>query len=130
MVVDIVTPTRMLVDKAHCASLTLPASDGEIVILDGHTELLTGLSTGMLSVVETGKTRHFAVSHGFAEVRDNHVVVLAETCEEAKEIDVERAKRSKEEAEKILTGTMTGEEFKKYSLKLNRAKLRIDLAKT
>ncbi len=46
--------------------------------------------------------QHFAVSGGFVEVQNNHVVVMAETAEMAREIDVERARQAAERAKAAL----------------------------
>ena len=43
-----------------------------------------------------------AVHGGFVEVRDNRVSILSDVAELADQIDVERARRAKEEAEKKL----------------------------
>ena len=122
--VDIVTPSRKLVEGAMASSVKLPAHKGEIGVLPGHTELLTMLSTGILSLSVDGRERKFALSHGFAEVREDRVWVLAETVEESKEIDRERAKKAQKNAESLLHSTLTPEQFKKHQLKLQRALIR------
>ena len=45
---------------------------------------------------------YMAVTGGFAEVSNNKVTILAEAAEKAREIDIDRAKRAKERAEKRL----------------------------
>ena len=69
--VDIVTPTKKLVDGASADSIKLPGAKGELQILDGHTDLLTLLTTGALVFTKDGKERRFSVSYGFAEIRNN-----------------------------------------------------------
>lgn len=126
--VDVVTPTRKLVEGATVANVRLPSSKGELTILPGHTQLLTLLGTGILAFTEDGRERRFAVSYGFAEVSHNRVLVLAETAEEQSEIDTSRAKSAQKRAEEHLVGTMTPEEFKKQQLKLQRALIRQQVA--
>jgi F-type H+-transporting ATPase subunit epsilon len=126
--VDVVTPTRKLVDGAKVSELRLPSVKGELQVLPGHTELLTLLGTGILAFHQGGKERKFSVSLGFAEIRDDRVLVLAETCEEATDIDKNRAVAAKEKAEEELTGTLTPERFRKYEMKLQRAVTRIKIA--
>src|SRR5688500_15535082 len=105
--VDIVTPTRKLVEGAKATSVKLPTVKGQAEILPGHTEMVTLLETGELSVVSDGKERKFAVSYGFAEVRKDKVLVLAETVEEAKEINLERAKTAQQKAQEALNATLS-----------------------
>lgn len=124
---DVVTPSRRVVVGAHVASVKLPASDGEVQILPGHTELITLLGPGILEFAEDGGTRKFAISYGFAEVRKNRVTVLAEAVEESKDIDKGRAKDALKRAEQAMSGALSQEEFRKQELKLQRALVRTSL---
>ena len=123
-----VTPSRRIVVGAHVGNVKLPVSDGQIQILPGHTELVTLLGTGMLEFVEDGQDRRFAVSYGFVEIRKNRVLVLAETCEEAKDIDKNRAKEALKRAEQALGGSLTEAEFQKQEHKRDRALVRSTIA--
>ena len=126
--VDIVTPTRKIVDGAQAVSVKLPAHKGEIEVLPGHAELLTLLGTGVVSIVGDGVERHFAVSYGFAEVRNNRIIVMGETVEEATEIDKARAIAAQKKAEEALASVLTEENFNKYQLKLQRSIVRQRIA--
>lgn len=128
IVVDIVTPTRKIVEGASVSSLVLPGADGELTVLPGHTELLTVLGTGLLAFTQGGTERRFAVSYGFAEVRHDKVLVLAEVAEESKDIDVERAKAAFKRAQESLTGTLSQSQFRKQQLKLQRSIARQQIA--
>jgi F-type H+-transporting ATPase subunit epsilon len=119
--VDIVTPVRKLVEGARATSVRLPAADGQLEILPGHTELLTVLGTGVLVLVSDGVERRFAISYGFAEIRKDRVVILAETSEESKDIDLERARGAQKRAESALVSVLTPEHFRKQELKLQRS---------
>jgi F-type H+-transporting ATPase subunit epsilon len=128
--VDIVTPHKKLVDGAQVSSLKLPSARGQLTILPGHAELLTLLGTGELSFAADGQERKFAVSYGFANVSHDKVTVLAETCEEASEIDRSRAQKAQQKSQERLGGTLTQEDFKKYQLKLQRALVRQSISST
>ena len=71
-----------------------------------------------------GTERKFAISYGFAEIRHDKIIVLAETAEESTDIDKERASRAKKKAEELLTGVLTKEDFVKQERKLQRAIIR------
>ncbi|MBI1862239.1 MAG: ATP synthase F1 subunit epsilon [Deltaproteobacteria bacterium] len=126
--VDVVTPTRRLVDGVKVDALKVPAYRGELTILPGHTELLTLLNTGVMSFTQDGRERKFAVSFGFLDVRGDKAIVLAETCEEASDIDADRAKAAQKKAEEALAAALTDDKFKKYQLKLQRAVIRQHLS--
>jgi F-type H+-transporting ATPase subunit epsilon len=53
------------------------------------------------------KTEHLAVAGGFAEVTGTKVTIVAEAAELGKEIDVERARRARERAERRLAAAKT-----------------------
>ena len=122
--VDIVTPQRKLVEGVKVSSLRLPSVKGELTILPGHAELLTLLDTGVMRFAQDGGERKFVVSYGFAEVRNDRVIVMADTCEEAAEIDRQRAIAAQKKAEEQLSGTLSDEDYRKYQWKLRRSIIR------
>jgi F0F1-type ATP synthase epsilon subunit len=66
--------------------------DGQYGVMGGRTPLVTMLGVGVLSVEPVkGDTLEFFLSGGFATVRENTLVVLANECEVASEIDREEA---------------------------------------
>lgn len=94
----ILTPERQVLET-EVESVTLPGVEGELGVWAGHAPLLAALGPGLLRV---GRDRVFALSGGFAEVKPDAVVVLAETLEEPAAIDVERARRALARAEQRL----------------------------
>jgi F-type H+-transporting ATPase subunit epsilon len=98
---EVVTPHRLVVSQ-EVEEITAPGVEGEFGVLPGHTPFFTTLKVGEV-VYRTGKDeRHMAVTWGFVEVLPERVTVLAEAAELAPEIDVERAKRARDRAEKRL----------------------------
>lgn len=122
--VDLVTPSRKLLEGAQATSVKMPGSRGQLEILQGHADLLTLLNAGVVSVVTDGVEKRFFVSHGFAEVRNDKVLIFGETVEEGSEIDRSRAQTAQKKAEQALTGVLTEGDFKKQQLKLERAIIR------
>jgi F-type H+-transporting ATPase subunit epsilon len=95
---DIVTPDRLVAHDAVTA-VTIPGKNGYLGILPGHAPLLTELAPGALAYTSGGAVHTLAVDWGFAEVLGDRVIVLAQTCEAAEAIDVERAEKAKNRAE-------------------------------
>ena len=122
--VDIVTPTRKLLVGEQVESITIPTSSGEIMVLPGHTELVTILDVGGMYLQKPDGIRKFAVSYGFGVVRDNKVTILAETCEESHEIDRDRAVMAQKTAEEMLLESVEQGLLDKYRLKAKRAAVR------
>lgn len=82
--------------------VVLPASDGEIGVLPGHTPLLTTLRIGVLRYRAGSTVERIVISWGFAEVLPDRVIVLAERGVLPSEIDVAAAEAERLEAEKEL----------------------------
>ena len=67
--------------------------------------VLFAATSGKVELVSLATT--LSVTGGFAEVSNNKVTVLAEAAERAREIDIDRAQRAKERAEKRLAMSKT-----------------------
>ncbi len=97
---ELVTPEKIVL-KDYIIQVTVPTKEGEITILPKHMPLVSTLIPGVLEIVDNdGKKKTIAVSGGFLEVLLNKVIVLADTAERSEEIDLERAEKAKEWAEK------------------------------
>jgi F-type H+-transporting ATPase subunit epsilon len=86
------------------AEVQLPARDGYLGILPGHTPLLTELGIGALSYKQGAETFFIAVIGGLAEVLPDRVIVLADAAERADEIDVAAARADADRVRKLLAG--------------------------
>jgi F-type H+-transporting ATPase subunit epsilon len=82
--------------------LVAPGIEGELGILPHHAPLMTMLQPGELLIKKDGEETYMVVTGGFLEVRPDKVIVLADTCERAEEIDVARAEEAKRRAEERL----------------------------
>ena len=94
----VVTPESKVVET-EAEEVQLPGSEGYLGILPGHTPLITLLKTGVLSYRGGGRSGALAVSAGFAEIANDRVSVLADSAEEAGQIDSARAERERAAAE-------------------------------
>jgi F-type H+-transporting ATPase subunit epsilon len=99
---EIVTPKR-IVFKGEATSFSAPGVNGGFQVLHSHAPLLASVKIGKVKIIETSGTEsHYAISGGFVEVRENNVILLAETAERTDEIDVERVKAARDRAVKRL----------------------------
>lgn len=131
LMLSIVTPVRKLIFDQPVKEVTLPAFKGELNVLPGHSPLMTTLTTGVLKYSDDeGKTNTFAISWGYCEVVGQEVSILAETVEAAEEIDSKRAELALSDAKKRLDDAgLGGSEFDKYLRKIERAEVRLSVAK-
>jgi F-type H+-transporting ATPase subunit epsilon len=118
---EIVTPRRV-VFKGEVTCLSAPGVVGGFQVLYNHAPLLSALKIGEVKIIEANGTEfQYAISGGFVEVRDNHVLLLAETAERTDEIDAERAKASRDRAQKRMAEKKTDIDFERAKLALARA---------
>ena len=101
LTLEIATPTRMVVAET-ADEVVLPGSEGSFGILPGHAPFLTTLGIGQ-GMYRVGREEYYLVIvGGFAEVRNDKVIVLADSADRPNEIDRARAERAKERAERRL----------------------------
>ncbi len=95
---QIITPERVVFAEEDIDSVTLPGSEGEMTILPQHAPLMTELQPGALVFRRSGEETDVALAGGFVEVRDDKVVILADTAERSGEIDAARAEEARQRA--------------------------------
>jgi F-type H+-transporting ATPase subunit epsilon len=75
---ELVSPERVLF-SGDVDAVVLPATEGDMTVLAGHSPVMTTLKTGFLVVTSTpGNGRRVLVRGGFADVNQNGLTVLAE----------------------------------------------------
>lgn len=125
---EVVTPERPVVSEA-VDLVVATSTEGEFGVLPNHAPLLTTLTAGELRYRAGDKQESLAVLGGFAQVADNKVTILADAAEKAREIDLDRAQRARERAEKRLAAARLEEvDFVRAEAALKRALLRLKLA--
>lgn len=121
---DIVTPAGLLMSE-NVAILNLPATLGSMGVMANHAPLMTTLDIGTIKYVQDGAEHFLAVHGGFAEVKDNVVIVLADAAEKAEDIDVARAEASQQRAQERLANRTADLDVLRAELSLRRAIARI-----
>jgi F-type H+-transporting ATPase subunit epsilon len=125
---EIITPEKLLV-REDADLVEAPGTAGEFGVLPGHVAFLSTLNHGEIRFSNEGRTRFVATSGGFAEVRENSVLLLLDTAEFGEEIDLARAHKARERAEAALKGlTFEQEEYTHLAAALLRALTRIATA--
>ena len=128
LTLEVATPTRLVVaDTAD--EVVIPGSEGYFGVLPGHAPLLATLGIGEL-MYRVGRDEHYlAVACGFAEVRNDKVIVLADSAERPEEIDRARAEGSRDRAERRLAGRSESDvDYSRAMAALARALTRLQTA--
>ncbi len=128
--VSVVTPDGKVYD-GDVEMVSVRTIEGELGILPRHIPLVAPLAIGAARLKKGNDVEKIAVSGGFIEVRPDKVTILAEAAELASQIDVERAMRAKERAEKRLQqANKENIDIVRAELALKRAINRINVAKS
>ncbi len=127
IMLEIITPERVVVSE-EVDEVVLPGIEGEFGVLHGHIPFLTALKVGELVYKRGGKATHLAVSWGYVEVTGENVKVLAETAERATDIDLGRARKALEGAQKVLTAGRDDSEYEEAKVRLEKAVIRVQVA--
>jgi F-type H+-transporting ATPase subunit epsilon len=120
---EVVTPSGAVVNE-DVDIVNAPGYGGDFGVLANHAPFLSTIKIGILSY-ETGKKRaNLMVSGGFCEVSNNKITFLVESAEFGEQIDVDRAMKAKERAEKRLSQSGAHDE----SINAARAELALQRA--
>ena len=128
---DIVTQER-LVFSGEVDYVSLPGLEGRMGILPNHSSLLTSIDYGEVMIRKDGEEQYFAVGGGFAEVQPKQVIILADSAEQADEIDLDRAQQARESALKAMKEGVTENSPMRYmeiQRSLQKARIRIDVSR-
>jgi F-type H+-transporting ATPase subunit epsilon len=98
---EVVTPSGTVVSE-EVDIVTAPGVSGEFGVLANHAPFLSTIKTGTLSFKKDRVAKFLMVTGGFTEVSNNKITFLVESAEFGTNIDVDRAMRAKERAEKRL----------------------------
>jgi F-type H+-transporting ATPase subunit epsilon len=125
----VVTRERKILD-AHVDEVILPATEGEIGVLPGHTPLLASLRIGPLTYRTGGRTERLVISWGFAEVLPDRVIVLAERGFLPTEIDRAQVEQDRLAAERELADLSSNDpEFALVEGRLEESIAKINLGR-
>ena len=130
MQLDIVTPSRQVLSR-QVSEVIAPGALGEFGVLYGHTPFLTALKAGRILAKADGEDILVAIGGGFAEIANNKIIVLAESAELAKEIDLAEAKAAVDDLERRINATAKDDQnYPKLYRELDAARARLSVAQS
>lgn len=102
--VRVQTPERVLIDDTPVDEVVVTGAEGDLGIEADHSPMAGQLGIGSVRLLSGGSTTATAsVAGGFFEVRNDQVLVVSPAAELPDEIDVDRAKKARQRAEKRLS---------------------------
>jgi F-type H+-transporting ATPase subunit epsilon len=127
---EILTQERQLYND-EVDIVVLPGLEGRMGILPNHSPLLTVLGFGEVVVRSGGEEEFFAIGGGFAEIQPDRIIILADSAEQAEEIDLERAEEARQRAVQSMAEGVPEDPMRYAQIEaaLKRAQIRIDVAR-
>jgi len=133
MELEVLSPARELVSRDDVVYVLINTVNGGIGILANHAPLLAALKEGPLKIQKASGAITIAyLEGGFAEVKDNKIVILTPRAELAENIDVAYYKNLQQEARNRLENpdALTDIEHTEKILRRAQARLKtVELAK-
>ncbi len=127
LTLEIVTPERAVV-SVRVDEVQIPGADGAFGVLPGHTPLLAALQVGELWYRQGQEISYVSVSFGFAEIKPDHVTILAEIAESAEDIDVTRAEAAVKRARNRLDTSVLDMELERARIAMLKSMVRLRVA--
>jgi F-type H+-transporting ATPase subunit epsilon len=129
---EVVTPTGAKINE-DVDIVNAPGFGGDFGVLANHAPFLSTIRIGTLTYENGNKRESLMISGGFCEVSNNKITFLVESAEVGSDIDVDRAMKAKERAEKRLNqSAQHSEEInrRRAEIALQRAIARLKVAKS
>ena len=122
---EIYTPFGKYFDR-NVDELIVQSDDYVLGILPNHAPLIAKVKTSKMYIIQNGERKCYAIGEGLINVSKDGVVLLLESIEGKKDIDINRAREAKRRAEERLE-MRVNIDLERAQRALNRAKTRIDV---
>jgi F-type H+-transporting ATPase subunit epsilon len=110
---ELVSPERLLLSRPVDMAV-IPAAEGEMGVLPGHSPMIVTLRGGVITVTENGQvTDRLFVAGGFAEVTPERCTVLADEATPVAQLSKAEAEQRVRDAEAAYAGMASAEPEKR-----------------
>lgn len=124
LTVSIYSPEKMLLEES-AVSVGLPGKKGSFTVLRGHANLVAELEAGIVHVQTGSREELYVVDSGFAEVKNNKVIVLVEGATDPKDLNAEKERAALDEALNRVTENQVQYAKKQHDISLRRVRARV-----
>ena len=106
---ELVSPERVLL-SGDAEQVLVPGADGDFTVLAGHAPVISIVRPGLIDArLAGGKTARIYIKGGFAEVRPDHLTILAERAIDVSSLDAPALARELAAAEEQLASAKDDE---------------------
>jgi len=124
--IKVIQPNQIRIDKEY-DHVIVPGVDGDFGISFDHTPFITKIRTGVLQLFQNENCEEYAIHDGFVTVENNVITIVCDTIEKKDEIDIARAKASRERGPERLKSSKENINFRRAEASLKKALVRLDL---
>jgi ATP synthase F1 epsilon subunit len=124
LTVSIYSPEKKLLEEP-AVSVGLPGKKGSFTVLRGHANLVAELEAGIVHVNTGAREELYVVDSGFAEVKNNQVIVLVEGATDPKDLNAAKERAALEEALNRATENQVQYAKKQHDISLRRVRARV-----
>lgn len=124
---EIYSPERKVLSE-QVSSVRVPGAGGYFGVFPGHTPFIAALKVGEIKVDVDGTETRYSASGGIAEALPGSVSIMAETCEAADTIDVNRAEEARTRAKNRIEEGRKSWDIDRAQVALTRALNRLKVA--
>jgi len=78
MYLEIITPDKK-VFSGKISLVKVPGTKGSFEVMNYHAPIISTLDKGIIKVVDRGAESFFEITGGVVEVKDNNIIILAES---------------------------------------------------
>lgn len=97
MILKVISATRKLFE-GEVSEVAVPGGKGDMVILPGHTNLLSTLSLGEVIFQSDSKPSRIVIDGGMVQVENDEVLVLADEAVDVDELVLEEIEEAQKQA--------------------------------
>ena len=123
---QIISPYKVVFD-GECTMIEYNTTEGYVGVLPGHVAMTQIIAPGRLTIYEE-KPTYAALMSGISTIMPDSISLLAEIVELKDEIDVERAKASRERALHRIENKEPDTDLVRAEEALHRANVRLEVA--
>lgn len=120
-------PVDMIIMRCLMEDMVHHTPMGDLAILPGHVSLHGVLGINPLRIFDEGRERMMALFGGVVTVKDDVVTVMTEKALWPDEIDADKAKTEREEAERALAN-MDDARLRANKIALRRALVQVEVS--
>ena len=123
---QIVTPDGLMFD-GNAQKIIVRTTEGDVGILPNHINYVAPVDIGVAKITTSDGQRFASCAGGLITVSENEVKLVASTFEWADDIDVARAEKARDKAQKrIKEKNISDYELRLAQIKLKKALVRIN----